>query len=282
MSGTDRPVVVGVDGSDSSLHAAEWAAAEANRRHAPLHVLIVNDDPARSDYAENTARRTAAKCHASLPQLPVTTEVAEGHPVEVLVRRSGQAQLVVLGARGHGGFANALLGGVSTAVATHADCPVVVIRRGVPTTVGPVVAGVDGSPCSQEALHFAYASADRLGADLVVMQVWHEEGLLTVPLTPYDRERVEQKISNSLAQQAAALRDQYPRVRTREVVQRGHPVAALTDAARDARLLVVGHRGRGDFGGLFLGSVAAGVLHHAQCPVAVVRSPAGSDRSTGA
>ncbi|MFI0467741.1 universal stress protein [Saccharopolyspora sp. 5N102] len=60
------------------------------------------------------------------------------------------------------------------------------------------------------------------------------------------------------------------------MAQRGHPVAELAAAAEDARLLVVGHRGRGGFTGLLLGSVAAGVLHHASCPVAVVRAGGGA------
>jgi nucleotide-binding universal stress UspA family protein len=268
----DQPVVAGVDGSESSAKAACWAAAEAGRRNVGLQLVIVNDDPARTDYVEEAVHKIMAKCRAQSPEVEVTAEVASGRPVEELLRRSAAAQLLVLGARGLGGFARALLGGVSTGVATHASCPVVIVRKDVSTNVGPVVVGVDDSTCSQEALRFAYAAADRLNADLVVMQVWHEEGLLAVPLTPPDREHVEREIEKSLVKQTASLREQHPEVTTREVAQRGHPVSALTDAARDARLLVVGHRGSGGFDGLFLGSVAAGVLNHAQCPVAVVRA----------
>ncbi|MGW1679643.1 universal stress protein [Saccharopolyspora sp. NPDC002376] len=267
-------VVVGVDGSDSSARAAEWAAEEADRRHAPLHVVIANDDPARAEHAEDTVRRTEAKCRTNHPQLEVTSEVLPGHPVEALLRQSAAAELVVLGARGLSGFANALLGGVSLGVATRAACPVVVVRKDIPVTVGPVVVGVDSSRCGRVALEFAFAAATRLGADLVVLQVWHEEALLAAPLSPTDRDEVERNISLSLNQETADLREKHPEIAVREVVRHGHPVAALTDAARDARLLVVGHRGGGGFDGLFLGSVAAGVLHHAPCPVAVVRNAA--------
>ncbi|WP_211840731.1 universal stress protein [Saccharopolyspora hirsuta] len=272
----EQPVLAGVDGSEGSVKAAYWAAAEASRRNAGLQLLIVNDDPARADHAEQAVRKIAAKCRVHTPEVVVTAEVATGHPVEELVRRSARAQLVVLGARGHGGFADALLGGVSTGVATHAACPVIVVRKNIPTTVGPVVVGVDESPCSQQALRFAYAAAARLHAELVILQVWHEEGLLAVPLAPGDRDRVQHEIEQALVKQTAPLREQYPQVATREVVQRGHPVSVLTDSARDARLLVVGHRGSGGFDGLFLGSVAAGVLHHATCPVAVVRDAEGT------
>lgn len=271
MTTPDQPVIAAVDGSDNATKAAAWAVAEAARRRARLAIVIVNDDPARAEYAQQAVRKAAAACRARASEVEVEAEVADGRPIEELLRRSEHAQLVVLGSRGHGGFADALVGGVSLEVATHAACPVVVVREGIPTTVGPVVVGVDDSACSKQALEFAYESAARLEAELVVMQTWHEEGLLAVPLPPPDRARVQQEVERSLSEQTARMRERYPRVRTREVAQHGHPVASLTDVARDARLLVVGHRGRGGFDGLFLGSVAAGVLHHARCPVAVVR-----------
>ncbi|WP_010696743.1 universal stress protein [Saccharopolyspora spinosa] len=263
---------MGVDGSEDSVRAAAWAVAEVGHRSAPLRLVIVNDDPARADYAEKAVQKAAAKCRAQAPHLNIDAEAVSGHPVEELLRRSAEAQLVVLGKRGQGGFTDALLGGVSSAVATHASCPVVVVRKGVPTTVGPVVAGVDGSESSLAALRFAFEEAAGRAAELVVMQVWREEGLLAVPLPPFDRAKVQREIERALAEQTAFLREEFPKVRTREVAQRGHPVSALADAGRDAQLLVVGHRGRGGFDGLYLGSVAAGVLHHAPCPVAVVRS----------
>lgn len=276
MGTPEQPVVAAVDGSEGSARAARWAAEEAGRRHAGLRLVIVNDDPARAEFAERAVEKVAVACRTRTPEVEVGTEVADGHPVEELVRRSAQAQLLVLGARGLGGFTEALLGGVSTTVATHASCPVVVVRENVPTTVGPVVVGVDGSPSSQRALLFAHDAAARLHAELVVVQVWHEVGLLAGLLAPQDRDRVQQEVERSLAEQTATVRDLRPEVRTREVVERGHPVAALIDASRDARLLVVGHRGVGGFDGVFLGSVAAGVLHHAVCPVAVVRDTGGT------
>ncbi|KAA5838070.1 universal stress protein [Saccharopolyspora hirsuta] len=265
-------VVVGVDGSDSSAQAAEWAAAEADRRHVPLHVVLANDDPARAEHAEDAVGRTAAKCRTDHPGLEVTAEVLTGRPVEVLVDRSSAADLLVVGARGLGGFTRALLGGVSLGVASRASCPVVVVRRGAPTDAGPVVVGVDGSPCARSALEFAFSAAAQLGADLVVLQAWHEENLLYTPLSPNFRDEVDDTVRRILSRETADLRQAHPDVVVHEVAQRGHPVAALTDAARDARLLVVGHRGGGGFDGLFLGSVAAGVLNHAQCPVAVIRN----------
>jgi nucleotide-binding universal stress UspA family protein len=264
-----QAVIAGVDGSAQSYEAARWAAAEAHRRHAPLRLVIVNDDPARTEYAEKAVRGAAEDCRAQTPELEVTEEVVTGHPIDELLRRCQRAQLMVVGSRGRGGFTDALLGSVSTAVATHGRCPVAVLR-GYAGSTGPVVVGVEDSPGSQAAVEFGVATAAQRGTELVAVQVWQEEGLLAPPLPPEDRDQVQQQVERSLAQQITKWSAHYPDVRIRSVVCRGHPVAALTDAARDAQLLVVGHRGRGGFAGLFLGSVASGVLHHARCPVTVV------------
>lgn len=272
MTTPDQPIVVGIDGSEDAVHAANWAVAEADHRGAALLLVIVNDDPARASHAESAVHKASAKCRAMAPHLGVDVEIAPGRPVEELLRHSRKAQLMVLGGRGHGGLADALLGGVSSAVATHGSCPVIVVRRGVPTTVGPVAVGVDRSESSSAALRFAFEEAQRAGAELLVTEVWHEGDLLAGPLSPDERDRVQRDVEQSLAEQVSALHEQFPDVRTRQLAQRGHPVAALTDVGRDAQLLVVGHRGRGGFDGVFLGSVADGVLHHAHCPVAVVRS----------
>ena len=271
MATTSQPVVVGVDGSRSSVKAANWAVAEAGRLGAELRLVLVNDDPARDQYAEDAVRKIAVKCRAHEPGIDVTGEVTRGHPVEELLRRSATAQLVVVGARGHGGFEDALLGGVSLNVATHASCPVAAVRADTPNAMGPVVVGVDNSPPSKQALRYAFEAADRLGAKLLVIRAWHEDGLLGIPLSPSERDRVQRDVEKALTDQTIELRAAHPEVRTRDVAQRGHPTASLTNAARDARLLVVGHRGGGGFDGLLLGSVASGVLHHAPCTVVVVR-----------
>lgn len=92
------------------------------------------------------------------------------------------------------------------------------------------------------------------------------------PIAGIDWEALEDDVRRELAEQLAGWEQRYPQVvAVRSSVPRGHPVVELTNAARDAQLLVVGHRGHGGFTGMLLGSVASGVLHHASCPVAVVR-----------
>lgn len=274
MARTKQSVVVGVDGSESSAQAALWAADEAARLAVPLHLVAVNDDPAREPFAKQAVRDIAERCHRERPELTITDEVAVGHPAEELVRRSDSAQLVVVGSRGHGVFRDVLLGAISTSVAAHARSPVVVVR-GDAATSGPVVVGVDNSPSSHVAVHYAFDAANRRHTGLVAVQAlpdaFFTAGTYPVP----DRQEIQNRADLHLAEQLSGMCADYPDVTVRREVANQHPVAKLCEAARQAQLLVVGHRGRGGFAGLLLGSVASGVLHHAPCPVAVIRTRVG-------
>ncbi|MCI2418207.1 universal stress protein [Saccharopolyspora sp. K220] len=273
MARTRQSVVVGVDGSRSSEQAAAWAAAEAVRLAIPMHLVLVNDDPAREGFAKQVVRDIAERCHREQPELTITDEVADGHPADELVRRSDTAELVVVGSRGHGMFHDALLGAISISVATHARCPVVVVR-GTAAASGPVVVGVDNSPGSHAAVHYAFEAANRRHTDLVAVQAL-PDAYFTMDVYPQpDQQEIRKRADLHLCEQLSGWCADYPDVVVHREVANDHPVAVLCDAARQAQLLVVGHRGRGGFAGLLLGSVANGVLHHAPCPVAVIRTRA--------
>ena len=139
-----RRVVVGVDHSPSSVHALGWAAEEAERRSWPLVPVLVREpaglghggsgqavDLARLEASERAALVAAARAHH--PGVTVEPEVLSGHAAHALLDFSVPGDLLVLGARGRGGFRSLLLGSTSTAVAQHAHCPVVVIRPPHPT-----------------------------------------------------------------------------------------------------------------------------------------------------
>ena len=264
----DGPVVVGVDGSKRSQTAARWAAAEAVVRHLSLHVLAVNPDPPLTDLARETAERIAEQCREEHPGLDAVGTAEIGHPASELIRASKRARLVAVGSRGRSAIAGVLLGSVSTKVAGHAHSPVVVVRD--PRPDGPVVVGVDSSPHSGKALEFAVDCAALRSAELIAVQVWRSERAPGLP--ELDRDAAAQDATErNLSEQLAGLTTRHPDLTVRKVARHGHPVDELTDAARDAQLLAVGHRGLGGFPGLLTGSVAMGVLHHAVCPVAVVR-----------
>ena len=150
---------------------------------------------------------------------------------------------------------------------------------------GGVVVGHDGSKCAQEALLWAGRLAHRADLDLHVIRAWSmttapqpstwEPGYVP-PMTDWEK-AVRDELE---AHVAAAGLDPATRV-TCHVVHRA-PVQAMLGAAEGANLLVVGARGRGGFAGLLLGSVSDQLVHHAPCPVTVVRSGAGGRHFTTA
>jgi nucleotide-binding universal stress UspA family protein len=140
-----QSIVIGVDGSEGGKTALEFAAHEAAAHRVTLRVVCAWDVP-YSVYAggfvppadlretvqrdaETTARLAAEFASELEPSIYVEHEAVEGHPSEVLVKEAADALLIVVGSRGHGGFASMLLGSVSHEVAQHATCPVVIVPK---------------------------------------------------------------------------------------------------------------------------------------------------------
>lgn len=282
-----RPVVVGVDGSPDSRAALVWAAREALCRSVGLRLAhgytpplseTTNPYPATTyEAAVHTARALLAanadRVAAEYPGLPVQRVFVVGAPAGVLVGESHTAGLVVLGARGRGGFPDLLTGSVATQVAAHAHCPVVVLRHDAQPD-GPILVGVDGSAHSTAALGFAYEHAAAHGRPLVALYAWRAlppDNLGPVTAWHYDPDQAREEAARLLAEQLAGWADKYPDVAvTREPVLSFNPGETLVDASRTASLVVVGCRARGGFAGLVLGSVSRTLVHHAHAPVAVV------------
>lgn len=138
-------IVVGVDGSEGSTHALEWAAKEARLRSAPLTVVLAwqwptslyagsgwaGVDPEAIDdlgkLAEQRLDETCAAVATSLQGLEVGRSVVESAAAPALVEAAEGAELLVVGTRGHGGFTGLLLGSVSQQCAHHSPCPVVIV-----------------------------------------------------------------------------------------------------------------------------------------------------------
>jgi nucleotide-binding universal stress UspA family protein len=139
-------VVVGVDGSEGSQRALAWAADEAREHQARLRVVTTWTPPPASvgagyasfpwygeeanlgQIAERQQTEAVATVLGEKPDLEVERVLVEGHAAPHLIEASAAADLLVVGCRGHGGFAGMLLGSVSQHVAAHAQCPVVVVR----------------------------------------------------------------------------------------------------------------------------------------------------------
>lgn len=158
-------VVVGVDGSSSSLSAVEAAVGEAQRRRAELRVVHAFSWPVRPMYAQldpsplnRLVHEAAQHAQSVAPEVEVTEAVVTGDAVTVLEAESRAADLVVVGSRGMGGFIGMLLGSTAVSLAAHGQCPVMVVRE-EQAGAGPIVLGVDGSPVGEKAVDFAFAEA---------------------------------------------------------------------------------------------------------------------------
>jgi len=137
-------ILVGVDGSGHSQRALEWAMKEAGLRHASLTVLTVHqavagyyggvsvypDDPALTEEARQTAQAETDKVLASLAEprpASVTVTAVHGFPVEEIIKAGRDADIIVLGSRGAGGFTRLMMGSTAGQVAQHAPCPVLIV-----------------------------------------------------------------------------------------------------------------------------------------------------------
>lgn len=284
-------IVVGVDGSEASAAAVRWAAAGAVRHHERLHIIhgfapfaglygagmpvlhSVYDDFVTS--AKDLLADAVRTAHDTVGEtLEVTTAMPQDPPSAVLIEASRSARMVVLGASGSGRVTGVLAGSTAVQVVSHAHCPVVIVRGRRGAVNGPVVVGVDGSPLSDRALGAAFDEACRRSVPLVAVHAWSDEDL-TGPFGVFslavDWEEVRQDNERLLAERLAARQAEYPGVKVERVVVRDRPRHQLIDWSRQAQLVVVGSRGRGGFTGLLLGSTSQALIHHADCPVLVVR-----------
>jgi nucleotide-binding universal stress UspA family protein len=288
-----RAVVVGVDGSGHALRAVRWAAAEATRRGAPLRMVnAFGAAPERlphtidathyQDAAHRTARDMVADAARAVlardPGVVVEQRTFAGSAIEVLRAESASAQLLVVGDRGLSRLEGLLAGSVAVAMTTTAACPVVVVHAGEtdPPTEDPrpVVIGVDGSATSEAATEFAFAAATTRGVPLIAVHTWWDPiaGPALAPVL--DLDAIDADAREQLLHRLAGWREKYPEVEVATSVGRDHPAHALLQHAARAQLLVVGSRGRGELGGLVLGSVSNAVVHRSLCPVAVIRPDA--------
>jgi nucleotide-binding universal stress UspA family protein len=139
-----------------------------------------------------------------------------------------------------------------------------------------IVAGVDGSPSSIMALRWAVRQAELTGGTLDAVISWEfpiaAGGMGWAPTSPLDDTDYSELAAKTLSEAIAEV-SPAPGVTVRQVVVEGNAAQALLDAAADADLLVVGNRGHGGFADALIGSVSVRCLHHASCPVVVVRLP---------
>lgn len=276
------PVIAGYDGSPDAKRALAWAADLACMKKTALHVVVamgdlqtrrvtdLDDQWERRRQVELTADAQAAV--GALEFDDVSLEISQYAPTPALLQVADESSVIVVGSKGHGRLAEALVGSVSQHIAHHAPCTVVVVREPSDPAGSAVVVGVDGSPGCAAALDFAFDYAAR--RDLPVTAVYvSEHAMARLTRTP-ERPMAAEDTDLASAEPTVieALRpyvDKHPDVAVERAMLTGSVVRGLADASEHAALVVVGSRGRGAFQSLLLGSVGQGLLHHARCPVAV-------------
>ncbi|WP_031174103.1 universal stress protein [Streptomyces durhamensis] len=285
------PLVVGVDGSDSCLTAVDWAVDEAVRHGVPLRLVYASlwehyeaglpsvgpGRPSEQVLAEQVVASAAERAERRNPDVKVTTDIIPEDAVDALVREGGQAYTLVTGSRGRGALKGLLLGSVGLAVSARAHCPVIVVRgdpAGLAGTHERILLGVgDADDTSTEAVRYAFREAEVRGCVLDVVHAWRRAA--------FDRhgnpiraggpeDTCEERASAVVDARLKAAIGEYPHVRTRPATSGGPAAKILVDRTAAADLVIVGARRRTSAFGLQLGRVSHALLHHAQCPVAVV------------
>lgn len=286
-----RPLVVGVDGSDSCLLAVDWAVDEAVRHGLPLRLVYASlwehyesglpslggGRPSEQVLAEHIVASAADRAERRNPDVKVTTDIVPEDAAAALVRESDDAFAVVTGWRGRGRLKGLLLGSVGLAVAGRAHCPVVVVRgdrAGLAGTHQRILLGLGDAETSTEAVRFAFREAGIRGCELDVVRAWRRPAYDSsgdrVPAAAGSADVYEERASALIDALLKSATAEHPHVRTRRTTIEGPAGKVLADRSAAADLVIIGARRRTGHFGLQLGRVSHTLLHHAPCPVAVV------------
>lgn len=285
--------VVGVDGSPDSDLAVEWAAADAARRHRPLHIVHAylspfvaahvaapsgGAEPVLRAAAEGTLGAAVTRARSVAAGLDITTDMPSGEAPAALLHAARHAALLVVGNRGLGGFTGLLVGSVGAELVAHAPIPVVVARRSTQVSgfeAGRVAVAVDLGHDPEPALAFAFEQASSRGIGLTAMQTERLPPAAADPqeILPivYDNDVLHDLSQRVLSEVVTGWAAKHPDIDVRTVLIHSRTGLAAVNAAAGAALLVVGCRGHAAMTGLLPGSVSQAAVHHAACPVAVVK-----------
>ena len=282
-----RRLVVGIDPSDESRNALDWAVLQAGPDDQVVAVHCW-DLPVVAGYEaaivvdprdlQSAAAAFLDEFLAGAHDPRVVGTLAQGHTGKALVAAAADADMVVVGHRGSG-KASVILGSTANYVLHHTERPVVVVRGDRRCETRHVVVGVDDHGCedgvheneSVRALRLAYRlrGVDRID----VMHAWFAPAMATglyasagADIEAMDRGAYD--VINHVMHAAGPLPDG---VTVQQMPERGTPGFALIEASRIADLVVVGSRGRGGFAELLLGSTSLELTSHSHGPVAVVR-----------
>jgi nucleotide-binding universal stress UspA family protein len=283
-----KPIVAATDGSEESLRAVDWAAREAVLRGTPLRIvsaaallpgMIGSHAMSGYDTVADTLRKhrdealaaAAERAARIAPGLLIDADHLAGAPAEAVTDAGSGALMLVVGSRGVGAFGAMILGSVSRYAATHAACPVAVVREAPESSRRQVGIGI-GDLENSASLTFAFEEATLRKASLVAMHSYHlpESDISRAGPLPTEPERhvVETETAERLEQLLDNWRAKYPDVPVSQDVVFGHPGRALAGLSARADLVVLGRRSAHHGPA----SVMHAVLNHAHGPVVTVPS----------
>jgi len=261
-------VVVGVDGSDESWSALAWAQSAAEQRGTELTVVIAEHDLAQHDSgAEVSPESVAIRASELAPTAAV--RVVPGTAEEVLAAAGDTADLVVVGSRGLSRIRALLSDSVADDLLGRLSCPLVLVRREPTATTGLIVVGVDESTGPQ-VLGFAFAEADRRGAQLRAVSTWERQILSTIGANAVANDDISASVQAELEVMLMPFQEQYPQITVTTLVEFGDPAASLAQESLAADLVVVGGHGQPGLLRVLTGSTTQDVIHQVSTPIAVI------------
>jgi len=284
-----KPIVAATDGSEESLRAVDWAAREAVLRGAPLRIVSAaallprmmgrHDGPhvetvtdVLSENRDRALAAAAARAAKISPDLLVDTDRLPGAPAEAVTDSGSGALMLVVGSRGVGAFTALILGSVSRYTATHAPCPVVVVRDEISAEHRQVAVGIGDPDTSAAALSFAFEEATLRKASLLAVHAWNtpqsQGARVWEAFAAPGAQAIQEQLTSKLTALLDDWRAKYPDVPVSQDVVAGHPGRALAGLSARADLVVIG-RHAGPHGP---GAVTHAVLSHAHGPVVTIPS----------
>jgi nucleotide-binding universal stress UspA family protein len=279
-----KPIVVGINGSAGSEAAMAWALERAARDKLPLTAVHAVDDrwvTPDFEYHEiirksgmELLEKARSRAREQSPDVPVDVQLRHGSAGSVLREMSQEASLIVVGGHDKHWMDGGPLTDRALQIVSASEVPaaVVPLKRG--SADRGVVVGVDGSEESLQAVQFAAVEADRGGDELTVLLAFRKPARWVESQLPKSglAESILEEDRVVLAESVAGLAEKYPDLVVHQQLEtNAEPAKALVEAARQARLLVIGSHGRGGFSRMVLGSTAHAVLLSVPCPTIVTR-----------
>ena len=281
--------IAGVDGSEHSHHALDWAALHVAGRASTLEVVSAwqsafwgpgpSPDAADDERqpAKTAAIATAGEAAERVSEssgITVEHRAAHGGASAVLLDAADEAKLLVIGTRGLGGFRRLILGSTSAQCATHATTPTVVVPHQPPVGPERLVVAIDGSDNSYAAANWAVQYAAP-GTTVTFASVW-DSSLFNVTRSEAgspDASDTSEADFNVWVDTLADGLSANPTTAGVEIARDfsiASPRPRLKELADESTLFVVGARGRGAVGSMMLGSVSSWLLHHVDVPMVIV------------